>query len=314
MGKMPVLELVRRRPQGLVHRHTDQCRPDCTAGLVHPVRARRLSAIPPARYLIQPTLMVRQALRHWPRVSFLRKLQWDALDRPEYAYGTYHAALQARALGQDAITVVEFGVGAGHGLIALESYAATVAQLVGVRIEVYGFDMGTGMPHPLDYRDLPYLWKPGFFKMDVEKLRQRLQAAELILGDVALTVPPFLRRPRLPPIGFAAVDVDFYSSTMAALMAFDGTPARLLPRVFCYFDDIIGSDLELHSPYAGELLAIREFNADHPLRKIAPIHGLSHKRLVSAPWHDQLFVLHAFDHPQYTTHIGPPDWQTALPD
>ena len=35
-----------------------------------------------------------------------------------------------------------------------------------------------------------------------------------------------------------------------------------LPSVFSYFDDIIGSEIELYNDYTGERLAINEFNSN----------------------------------------------------
>lgn len=261
-----------------------------------------------SQLLLDPKLATQFVLKHWPNSDFLRRLRWDAMCRPAYAYGAYNAALQASRLGLDAVSVVEFGVANGEGLLELENHSGTISRLVGVRIDVYGFDTGSGMPAPADYRDLPYYWKAGYFRMDVPALRHRLQRAQLVLGDVAVTVPQFLRSSHAP-LGFVSFDLDYYSATTAALAILGGDAALLLPRVFCYFDDIIGDDLELHSPYAGELLAIEEFNARQPQRKAARIHGLAYKRNIPAPWNEQLFVLHAFDHPLYSVHIGPRDWQ-----
>ena len=54
-------------------------------------------------------------------------------------------------------------------------------------------------------------------------------------------------------------DVDYYSSTVDLLRIFDAHEEFLLPRVYCYLDDIIGDDWEIHCEYVGELLAIKEF-------------------------------------------------------
>jgi hypothetical protein len=86
---------------------------------------------------------------------------------------------------------------------------------------------------------------------------------------------------------------------------FDGPTTGFLPRVFCYVDDCIGDDHELHCEFAGELLAIREYNDAHPRRKIAKIHGLRHKRKIPQAWNDMMFAAHLFDHPQYNTYTNP---------
>jgi hypothetical protein len=264
------------------------------------------------RLVLEPARIPREFLRRWPAASFETKLKWDALERPAYAYGTYHAARQARALGLSGISVIELGVAGGRGLLALESHARTISAQVGIEIDVYGFDLVSGIPAPRDYRDLPYVWKPGYFEMDVDLLQSRLQKSELVLGDVASTVPELLARPGLRPIGFVAFDLDYYSSTAAALALLSADASLLLPRVFCYFDDVVGDDSELHSEFTGELLAISEFNAEHHDRKLARIHGLMYKRMIAAEWHAKQFVLHFFSHPLYAKHIGRSDWQVPI--
>jgi hypothetical protein len=253
-------------------------------------------------------------LRSSDGAPFLEKLKYDALPRPNYAYGTYHAALQARALALPRISVIEFGVAGGNGLVELESVAFAVERETGVEIDVYGFDTGEGMPMPVDHRDMPYVWQPGFFKMDVAALEARLRKAKLVLGNVSTTVPQFLERTRPAPIGFASIDLDYYSSTVEALRIFENRdPSTYLPRIFLYLDDIIGDDWELHSEFAGELLAVKEFSERHTQRKIGKINCLRYKRMLWSPWVEQMFVLHLFDHPKYCTYVNPKqNWQAPL--
>ena len=252
----------------------------------------------------------------WTRVvplSFVESVRWDRLERTWLAYGVLQAALQAKALGVPAISVVEFGVAGGNGLVLLEQYAEQVERVTSVRCHVFGFDSGGGLPKPVDYRDLPYIWQPGFFGMDVNLLQKRLRRAQLVLGEVADTVPQFIANGNAPPIGFVSFDLDFYSSTMEALGLFGQAVDRLLPRVFCYFDDCVGDDWELHSQYAGVLLAISDFNGRQAMRKIAPIYGLRHKRRRPAAWNDMMFVLHSFEHARYNDHVHPNrNWHLPL--
>ena len=56
------------------------------------------------------------------------------------------------------------------------------------------------LPPPEDYRDLPYYWKSGQYRMEVDKLRQRLRSAKLILGDVRKTGAGFLAEHDPAPI------------------------------------------------------------------------------------------------------------------
>lgn len=246
-------------------------------------------------------------------LPFTFKLDYELLKRPGYGYGVYHAALEARALGIPRITAIEFGVAGGYGLIALEEVAADVEAITGVGVDVFGFDLASGMPEPSDYKDMPYIWQKGFFSMDVEKLKSRLKKAELILGNVATTTRAFAER-SVAPIGFISFDLDFYSSTKQAFVLLDAAAEKFLPRVFCYFDDVVGDDWELHCEYTGELLAIREFNDAHPERKIAKISGFRHKRRFSRAWNAKMYVLHLFDHPKQLVHVNPrKNWQLRLP-
>lgn len=260
----------------------------------------------------EPRRWVRFAHRRSPFSSFLTRLEWDAVDRPHYAYGLLQAAVQADALGLSSISAFELGVAGGNGLVTMEELAAQVTSATGVRIEVYGFDAGGGMPNPLDYRDLPYVWQPGFFAMDPDALRARLHSARVVLGDVRETIPAFVAEGAFAPVGFVSYDLDYYSSTVHAFALLDVPPELRLPRVFCYFDDLVGDDWELHSVYTGELAAIAEYNERPGPRRIAPIHGLAHKRRIPAPWNDQIYAAHDFDHPLYDKHIHPSQWNLQL--
>lgn len=56
--------------------------------------------------------------------------------------------------------------------------------------------------------------------------------------------------------------------------------------------------LPTYSSWAGELLAINEFNAEHEMRNIEQYRFLRSRRIFKdARWIDQIFILHLFDHP-----------------
>jgi hypothetical protein len=75
-------------------------------------------------------------------------------------------------------------------LLALEEIAREISRAVNLRIDVFGFDSGIGMPEANDYRDLPHVWAKGFCKMDVDRLAARLTIAQLVLlGDVGAYDP-----------------------------------------------------------------------------------------------------------------------------
>ena len=233
-------------------------------------------------------------------LRYAQKLNYHSIDRPAYGYCLLQAALLAKKLGHRRISAVEFGVAGGNGLVALEEHALLVERETGVGVAVYGFDSGTGMPPPQDHRDLPYMWQQGYFAMDVPRLKARLRFAELFLGRVEETLPAFCRGEDRPPIGFISFDLDYYSSTVAALSIFDGGPGFLLPRVTCYFDDIVGDIEWAYNEFSGELLAIKEFNDAHAHIKIAPVRGLRFSRnRIPRLWHEQVFVAHLFAHPDY---------------
>jgi hypothetical protein len=232
--------------------------------------------------------------------------------RPHYLWGTLFAGRIAKALNIERISAIEFGVAGGNGLIALEAAAAAATDLTGVAVDVYGFDIVTGFPEPVDHRDLPQLVVPGWFEMDVAALKERLQTARLVLGPVAETVPEFIQEGHAP-IGFVAFDLDIYSATMAAFGVLEPPPDRLLPRIACYFDDLFGYGWH---DFNGERAAIADFNAAHEQRKFAKIHGLRYSLPASEhplAWHEQMYLAHIFDHPDYSASEGPlaDGWQAA---
>src|SRR3954462_6374205 len=103
---------------------------------------------------LQPFVV--KAVKRFEHGSFRQRLELGALERPHYGYCVYHAADLAKKLNYDSISVIEFGVAGGNGLVILEQYAQEVAAEIGIKIEVYGFDNVPGLPAPTDYRDLPY--------------------------------------------------------------------------------------------------------------------------------------------------------------
>jgi hypothetical protein len=236
--------------------------------------------------------------------SLETRVRYGVFDRPHYAYGVYFAADLARRLGLKAISVIEFGVAGGRGLVALERIAGAVAAELGVQIHVVGFDSGRGMPAPVDYRDLPHVWGAGFYQMDVQKLRSTLlPSTELVLGPIEETVPVWTPK---ASIGFVAFDLDYYSSTKTAFRLFEcESPDVCLPRVYCYFDDLMWPEHACHNEYMGELCAIREFNEEHGNRKICPIHMLRHIRAHEDPWNEMMYVCHDFAHPLYNANLTP---------
>jgi pimeloyl-ACP methyl ester carboxylesterase len=243
--------------------------------------------------------------------SYRFRVAIGAVERPHYAYIVFQAAQLAARLGERRISVVEFGVAGGNGLVWLERHADEVEKLFPVEIEVYGFDNGTGLPEPQDYRDLPYHWKAGFFRMDEARLKSRLERAKLILGPARETVGRFFAEHDPAPIGAVAHDFDFYSSTVEGLNLFKGEATRLLPRVFCYFDDTLGGDVELYSEHIGQRAAIEDFNAGSEKRKIGTPFYLRALQPMGG-WVNQIWILQTFDHPRYSDFISADEQQLPL--
>lgn len=226
----------------------------------------------------------------------------NATVRPQYAYCTYHAALLAKKLGLKEISVIEFGVAGGNGLLFLDRFAKRVQEFLNVRIEVFGFDTGEGLSLPEGPEDMPYWYRSALYRMDVAALRSKLTAAELVLGDVRQTVTSFFAKRKPAPVGAMFNDLDLYSSTVGSLSILDDDPSHFLPRVFMYFDDVVGNETAMFGACNGELRAISDFNACHsriqivPNRNLLPRYDLNYRH--------KLFYAHLTDHPLYAHYVG----------
>ncbi|MGK2227264.1 hypothetical protein [Devosia sp.] len=235
--------------------------------------------------------------------SYPTRLRLGAVDRPYYGYIVWNAAVLAQKLGYPRVSLIEFGVATGNGLLNLEYHAREASKFFNVEFEIYGFDTGTGLPPPADYRDLPYVWREQLFKMDFAQLSSKLTTAKLVIGDIRETLPNFAADHKPAPIGAVVVDTDYFSSTKATLEIFDLPKELRLPRVFCYLDDVIGNSLSLYSEYTAELLAVEEFNKAHDEQKIAVSRNLIASATVVEPWHSQIYIHHDFTHPHYATYL-----------
>ncbi len=217
------------------------------------------------------------------------------------------AAAQARALKLNECSVLEFGVAGGNGLLALQTIAAAVSSTTGVGLKVFGFDTGVGLPKVDDPRDMPHVWRSGDYCMDFAALQKRLgKTTTLIVGDVDRTIHEFLAKPH-PPVGFVSFDMDLYTSTRDALALFRGAEAltHCLPRVVCYFDDVMGVTM---ADITGERLAINEYNETHrSVRCISPVYGLRYDigwPHNQAQWPDMMYWAHFLDRPEYKEYDG----------
>jgi hypothetical protein len=143
-----------------------------------------------------------------------------------------------RRSGYPRISVVEFGIAGGSGLLSLERVVEPVEHAVEIGIDIYGFDAGKGLPKPKRFsgcavhvgrRDSRWM-SPNC---------ARLKRAQLRLGLVEQNVPEFVRT-SFAPVAFISFDLDLYTGTKQTFRLLEAAAAKLLPRVFCYFDDIMG--------------------------------------------------------------------------
>jgi hypothetical protein len=209
--------------------------------------------------------------------------------RLEYAIMATIASAEALAMQARTMTILEFGVYKGDGLLALVDICRQITDHCGLKFRLYGFDSGTGLPRPRDHRDHPEIWREGdFIDVDYVALAKQLPPwASLEIGAFTKTVPAFCREKLQldQPLGFVSIDSDLYSSASVALQLFECDANLLLPTVPVYFDDV--DDILTFNSRCGEALAIREFNERNPMRLI------ERKRLDMHGY----FACHVLDHP-----------------
>lgn len=226
--------------------------------------------------------------------SFRTKVDFDLVFRLHHAFSLLKAADWAKKYGIPRLTAVEFGVANGAGLLNMCEVGSRVTEATGIQFDFVGFDGGTGLPPPRDYRDHPEYYNRGDYPMQSpDGLISALpKNARLLLGNIRESVSGFVPS---SPIGFVSIDVDYYHSAVDALRLLEGAPEMYLPWVIIYLDDV---DFEGHNQYSGELLAVHEFTARHPSRPITPYNTLRSRRLFQrALWVDHMYMAHIFDHP-----------------
>lgn len=220
------------------------------------------------------------------QVYYRQKYLQNELPRMHYARSIYSSAELAKKLDYERISVIEFGVAGGNGLVNIEFHAKEIERLTGVKIDIYGFDSGEGLPNNNDVRNSPYIWFDGSYKMDIEKLKSRLTVSKLIIGDISQTSQDFFDSYNPAPIGAMLVDVDYYTSTVPILDMLTKEHKYFLPRINMYFDDIMP-----FNEVIGENLAICEFNNANTNIKISPEGAVQEK------------LCHLFEHKDYTTRL-----------
>lgn len=229
--------------------------------------------------------------------GYRAKVAFDLIERRRYAFAVLKAADYAADLGLRKIYVLEFGVAAGAGLANLAWLAKQTTEVTGVAIEIVGFDAGTGMPRPRDYRDYPEEFIEGDFPLpDRAALEKNLpKEVRVVYGPVAETARGFVDGVDAP-VGFISFDLAYYSSTVEAMAVLEGPADHYLPITPVYLGAV---RMDNANPAVGELLAAAEFNRDHPMRQVHPFTALREKRIFRrGEWLNQIYALHVLDHPR----------------
>lgn len=198
--------------------------------------------------------------------AFWNDCFWDgSLERMHYAVSIYAAAKEAKLAGYKGVSICEFGVAYGDGLFTAQFHAREIGRLLNMDIQVFGFDLGSGLPDTGEEADdITHWYRPGHWSMaeigtSGTNVAGRLyEGNELILGDIKDTIHTFFQKERYP-VGAIFVDVDLYTSTKYILDWIKDTSGegKFLPRVLMYFDDVHGIYENL-----GEHKALLEFNRE----------------------------------------------------
>src|SRR5437763_16241305 len=105
--------------------------------------------------LTEPLHLNGLSLLVWAVGSYRAKIAFDLVVRQWNAYGILNAADQAKALGISRVSLVEFGVAAGAGLMNMAEIARRVKRVTGGPARVRGFGTGAGLPPRHGYGDQP---------------------------------------------------------------------------------------------------------------------------------------------------------------
>lgn len=239
------------------------------------------------------------------RVAFTKFLSLKFSNfRPHYESLIYETSKNAIKLGFNEISVVELGVAGGNGIKSILKYKRKIEKILDIKINIVGFDTGTGLPNSDLKEDLPYFWKQGdYTNINLKDLEKEDSSIKIYEGNISSTIDKYILENKIK-IGLIFFDLDLYSSTKLFL---DKIPALsekklLLPRVFCYFDDLFVADYTLND-INGEPLAIKEFN--NQFKKIKLGKTFDHITDFKFPLaKGQIYTLHDFDNENYNKYIG----------
>ena len=216
--------------------------------------------------------------------------------RPHYETVLYESCKVAKKLGHDDLCVLELGVADGNGILSLIKYKRIIENELNVKIKVYGFDLGSGLPEIKKKEDLPFFWKQGDYKSEGFEKLNNIKDVKIYQGDIKNTILDFANS-NTSKIACIFFDLDLYSSTESFLSNINNLEKHLLPRTLCYFDDLYVADNCVDNTN-GELLAIAEFNKQKSNFQLGkPVDHLNDFKFPLAK--GQLYTLHNFKNEQY---------------
>jgi hypothetical protein len=97
---------------------------------------------------------------------------------------------EPRIWARIARAAAEFGVANGAGLLNMCEIAARVTRETGVGFRIVGFDAGTGLPQPIDYRDHPERVRRMYF---LHMFEHPFRARGLLVKGSSVLSNPYLR-------------------------------------------------------------------------------------------------------------------------
>lgn len=239
------------------------------------------------------------------RVAFTKYLSLKFSNfRPHYESLIYETSKNAIKLGFKEIDVIELGVAGGNGIRSILKYKKKIEKIFDIKINIIGFDTGAGLPNSDLKEDLPYFWKQGDYRNNnVMNLEKEDVSIKIYEGNISSTLDKYISDNK-SRIGLVFFDLDLYSSTKLFLDKIQELSQKklLLPRVFCYFDDLFVADYILND-VNGEPLAIEEFNAQS--KKIKLGKTFDHITDFKFPLaKGQVYILHDFENDYYNKYIG----------
>lgn len=239
------------------------------------------------------------------RVALLKFLSLKFFTfRPHYETLMFETAKNAIKLGYNEISIIELGVAGGNGIKSLIKYKRKIESVIDIKINIIGFDSGSGLPNVDDKKDLPFFWKKGdYTNENLNELEKKDPSVKIYEGNIENTINDFILKNK-NKIGLILFDLDLYTSTKIFLnkMKYLSEKNLLLPRVFCYFDDLFIADYHLDDTN-GEPLAIKEFNDQHEDLKLGKT--FDHINDFKFPLaKGQIYTLHDFNNSDYDKYIG----------